>query len=130
MSALTLGVSPEAKRDVASNGKSRRRIRNSLAYKRAADDFRAFLNAIQHWVSDYAARVFKVYLVVEPEVINLYAIAQSQEYDFELRAALSELVLSLRTDGISVRGSLVPNGEPEELKAFFDPESALVLSTQ
>ncbi|MBN9122166.1 MAG: hypothetical protein J0I06_24005 [Planctomycetes bacterium] len=71
-----------------------------------------------------------MYITSEDGIVHLRLAAKSGPYDFELRRALSEFVLKLTDGGFDVLGSLIPDGTPSELAAYFDPDQALVLSWQ
>lgn len=126
MPVLTIG--PVQAKGHARNVQRRRASARSAMFKKAADDFRELLDEIAEWATDNADRVSKLFLIVDVEVINLFVVAKSEEYDFALRKLLSDLVLSLREGGNPVRGSIIPDGTPEELRGVFDHDQAMSLS--
>ena len=103
----------------------RRRRREGRALAR----FTALLGFVRAWVAK-DERIAKMYITSEDGIVHLRAVAKSVPYDFELRRALSEFILKLTDGGFDVLGSLIPDGTPDELAAFFDPDQALVLSRQ
>jgi hypothetical protein len=73
-------------------------------------------------------RLNKVYFVPEGSSLKLYVIPKSTTHDFELTDTLCKLLIELGDDGFDTLGSQVPDGTPEELSAYFDPDKAFVLS--
>ena len=105
----------------------RQRNGNRVRYAAAANELQQFLTRTGAWAVQNAARVAKVYLVADAD-LNLYVVAKSATYDFELRKSLTELIVAFKDDGYPASGSIVPDGTPAELQAFFDPTRAFTLS--
>lgn len=95
----------------------------------AMSRFTTLLNAVQKWAAEHE-RATKIYLLADGERFDLFVVPRSATYDFDLRRALSDLLLALADRGYTVLGSLVPDGSPDELRAYFDPDQALVLYRQ
>lgn len=95
----------------------------------AMSRFTALLNAVQKWAVEHE-RAAKIYLLANGERFDLFVVPRFATYDFDLRRGLSDLLLALTDRGYTVLGSLVPDGPPDELRAYFDPDQALVLYRQ
>lgn len=95
--------------------------------RRAMARLTALLGFVRAWIAK-DDRVGKVYVTFEEGVVHLRVIPRSTPYNFALRRDLSDFILKLTDGGFDVLGSITPDGTPDELAAFFDPDQALVLS--
>ena len=94
---------------------------------RAVNRVMTVLSTVQDWVAA-DERIARVYVSTEQGTFHLRLIAVSPKADFDLTTSLTNLAISLTDRGIDTVCSLVPDGTPEELTAFFDPTDAFVIS--
>jgi hypothetical protein len=112
--------------------RSRRRDRRRKADARVQEGmawFQHFLTEVGAWARLNADRVAKVYLAPDGD-LNLYVVGRSAAYDFTLRSLLTDLVASLKEQRYPVYGSVIPGGNDDELRAFFNPDGAFVLQPE
>ena len=60
----------------------------------------------------------------------VFVVGRSSQYHFALGSKISEFALDLEEEGWPSNIIQIPHGEPEDLLAFFDPESALEVYAQ
>jgi hypothetical protein len=100
----------------------------SRGLDQALNHFFAFLDRVRSWMTLNEPRLKKVYLVPEGSGLKLYVIPKSITHDFELTDSLCKFLIEMGDDGFDALGSQVPDGTPEELAAYFDPDKAFALS--
>jgi hypothetical protein len=118
MAELVLDSTPVERSDAT----ARSRVRRGMAC------FVRVLNEIRDWMRANQDRVARVYLIPHGRHLRMYVIGKSATPDFALTKSLAQLTIDLARAGYSLIGSEVPDGTPDELAAFFNPEKALVLA--
>jgi hypothetical protein len=59
--------------------------------------------------------------------LGLYLMTEAEAYDFSLSSKLAEFAAPYIERGLLNSGMLLPASSPEELQAFFDADSALLI---
>jgi hypothetical protein len=86
------------------------------------------IQAIKAWAMTVEDRLSKAYLASEPEGLRLFVISRNTTHDFELTKAGTLLSIMLSDAGLDLRVSQIPDGTPDELQAFLDPDAALLFT--
>ena len=85
------------------------------------------IQAIKAWAVTVEHRLKKAYLVAEPEGLRLFVISRTTAADFELTKAACALSITLSDAGFDLSTSQIPDGTPDELAAYLDPDAAILL---
>jgi hypothetical protein len=86
------------------------------------------IQAVRTWAVTVENRLQKMYLAAEPEGLRLFVIARTIADEPELLKAAASMAISLGDAGLDLGVSVIPDGTPDELRAFLDPDAALLLS--
>lgn len=87
-----------------------------------------FLRAVKAWALKVEDKLLKAYLATEPEGLRLFAIARTIGDERALLESLSLFSITLSDAGFELGVSVIPDGTPDELRAYLDPDAALALS--
>lgn len=87
-----------------------------------------FLRAVKAWALEVEDKLLKAYLATEPEGLRLFAVARTIGEERALLESLSRLSITLSDAGFELGVSVIPDGTPDELRAYLDPDAALTLS--
>lgn len=100
-------------------------IRNEERVKRFTD---GVILPLQQWSKTHKDQIHACYLAFpESAVLLVYMIGSSEQYDFALTEELSKLASDFEERGWSVQAAQIPRCPDEDLPAFFNPQSALLV---
>ena len=108
----------------------------AIQREKDADEYRRrfqddYLPRLHAWCEMNREAVRACYLgLPTPHGLTVFVVGSSPRYDFVLGGKISEFALDLEDEGWSSTIIQITHGEPEDLLAFFDPESALEVYAQ
>lgn len=108
-----------------------RRKRRRTTDEDVANRFMEFLQATREWADANRDRLAKLYIVIDGSNYHTYLISRSVEHDFSLTKSHCDFTLALLdATGIFTHGMQIPDGDFDELSAFFDPARAFTMTPQ
>ena len=85
-----------------------------------------YLPQLYQWCLDHRDKVRACYLgLPNPHGLTVFVIGATDKYDFELGDEISKFALWLEREGWPSNILQIPDGEEEDLRTFFNPESSL-----
>jgi hypothetical protein len=96
------------------------------AKRHQSKPFLSMCQAVVGFMSKHDGHNFKAFFSQEGSGnVCLYLMTDAEAYDFELSEKLAEFAAPYIERGLLDGVMLVPASSPEELRAFFDPDSAV-----
>jgi hypothetical protein len=86
------------------------------------------VEAVKEWARSAEDHLLKAYLAPQPEGLRLFAIARSLNDCEPLRSSLADLSIALADADLDLNTMVLLDCTPDELRAFFEPDAALLLS--
>jgi hypothetical protein len=116
---ITLGFTHTASK----NPRPRRLHRHLSLFLKICEQVAAFME-------EHSGEVFEAFFARDGRSINLYLLARSEAYNFDLSRQLAEFAAPFIEQGLLDSATLLPASSNEELEAFFDPKKALRIEIQ
>ena len=102
-----------------------------MAQRAFLDRFKEkLLPAVHEWCVSHQDQVRACYLTLTGQVMMGFVVSASRSYDFDLSDPVADLEFQLYQDNWPIEVIQIPNGDPDTVQTFFDPERSILVYGQ